>query len=267
MKVDVLRFQYRRPPDGSVIAQQAMIAESRRAGHEVDLLITGNALVHASRNKAIAQARKDADFLLFCDDDMVPQPDALMRLMAHSLPAVSGLFTTRVEPVRYTFKLWDPAAEQFVPPPDLEHLPDGLLEGKWGLGAAFLLLSRAALDRVLEFWLSAEDWALDNRRLFDRLHVRSELREREKLRVSEARRLNFQTDGYLRLFDFPVQPNERQLGEDLAFSRLMIRAGVGIAIDTDVVVGHMGDYAFGPFDIGYGEGHDYSGRNQQRERR
>lgn len=225
----------------------AMVDYSRKQGIDVALRIYGNALVHRARNKAISERRPDADYVLMVDDDMTPEPEALCWLIEHQLPVVSGLCTTRQEPVEYAVKILNEESDQFCPIGEFRM--NKVVKGKFAPGTAFVLIHRSVLEEVIEFWLSAKDWIEENRRLHDRMCVRAENREKERARIEEIRRFQNAQDGYFRLFDFPIIETQLQLGEDIAFFRKVLRCGFETAIDTGCWLGHIGDYAFGPWDI------------------
>lgn len=206
----------------------------------------GNALIETARNQALGALRPEADYALFVDDDMLMEPDALTRLLAHGVPVVSAYCTTR-PPVDLPFKVYDPQIEQFHPLAELK--PNTLVRGQFGVGAAFLLVRREVIERLREFYLTAADWLYFERRTLDRLHVRTELREKERARREEIRRAAFAKDGYLRVFDRNLTPDERKFGEDIDFSRKLAALGIETAIDTGTMVGHVGDYPYGPWDL------------------
>jgi hypothetical protein len=45
-----------------------------------------------------AALENDCTHILFMDDDMVPKPDALLRLLAHDVDSISGLYLSRAYP-------------------------------------------------------------------------------------------------------------------------------------------------------------------------
>jgi hypothetical protein len=218
------------------------------AGHATRLLMYGNALIHRSRNNALAASvRPDADYVLMVDDDMLPEPDALLKLLAHGVPVASAACTTKVPPVALAAKVYDSIADQFVPLDALR--PDALCHGPFAVGAAFLLIDRKTIDALIEYHLSAQDWLDENRRLLDRLHVRTEGRERERARKEEIRRAHWERERLVRIFDFPINESELQLGEDIALGRRLLNLKIPVAIDSSVAVGHLGEYAFGPWNL------------------
>lgn len=224
-----------------------MLEYSKAAGIDLGPKFYGNALVHRSRNAALATVRPDADYALFVDDDMLPERDALIRLVERAQPVVSALSTTRVPPVRIAAKLYHEPSDQFVPLDSIR--PDALVTGKFSIGAAFLLINRGTIDRLIEYYLSARDWVDENRRLLDRLHVRAENREKERARKEQIRRANWERERYLQVFDFPTGENELQLGEDVALSRRLLALGVPVAIDTALHVAHLGEHPYGVWDL------------------
>jgi hypothetical protein len=59
--------------------------------------------VHVARNLIVTETLRDypaASHLLFLDDDVIPEPDALERLLAHDVPVVSGMYCERAAPHR-----------------------------------------------------------------------------------------------------------------------------------------------------------------------
>lgn len=239
-------FTYRGAPADCPWAVMAMCKHSANQGVEVRVQRYGNALIDAARNRSLVEVRPDADSVLFVDDDMLMAPDALLRLMAHEQPVVSAYCTTR-PPVDLPFKVYDPKSDQFVP---LYALKEGkLVQGQFAVGAAFLLVRRSTLGALVEHYLTAQDWLFFERRTLDRLHVRADLREKERARKEEIRRATFQADGYVRVFDRNLDANERRFGEDIDFSRKLVALQIPVAIDTGTVVAHISEYPYGPWDL------------------
>lgn len=234
------------------MAVMGMVNHSRSKGIDVEYHMYGNALLHSARNKALASIRADADYALLVDDDMLPESTALVQMLEYQadngiMPVVSGLCTTRLKPVVIAAKVWNPQSEQFVP---LDWVRENkVITGQFAVGAAFLLMTRAAVDRMVEYYLSARDWLDSERRLMDRLHVRAENREKERARKEEIRRARYASERLLRVFDFPVNDAEQQLGEDIAFSLKLIRLGIPTAIDARFAIGHVGEYPYGVWDL------------------
>ena len=77
---------------------------------ESDLVVFQGALVDRARNQLIERMLDhpiDPTHLFFLDADIVPPSDALLRLLAHDLPIVSGLYRKRLpphEPMAFTYR-------------------------------------------------------------------------------------------------------------------------------------------------------------------
>jgi len=221
---------------------------SRKQGVDMVMPMYGNALIHRSRNNALANIRPDADWVLFVDDDMVPEREALMRLLAHQQPVVSAFCTTRTAPARPAAKVYYEREDRFIPirekPPE-----NALINGQLAPGAAFLLMNRETVEALKEYYLSANDWLEESRPTLDRMHVRSEQRETERARKEEARRGFYQREKVLRIFYYGMGDNEIELGEDICLARNLMRLKIPVALDTSTVVGHIGEHPYGPWDI------------------
>lgn len=229
------------------MALNRMCEHSRKAGITVEVRPYGNALIHRARNNALASIRPDSTHALFVDDDMLPRENALCNLLACDEPVVSALCTTRVDPVEIAAKVYAADSDQFHP---LETVNLGkVVSGPFAVGAAFLLFQRATADKLIEYYLSAQDWIAENRRTLDRLKVRSENRESERKRMEEVRRASFERERYCRVFDYPVIENQMQLGEDVSYSRKLLQLGIPVAIDGRTIVGHLGVKPYTVHDI------------------
>jgi len=251
VKVEVAVFTYRGWASTSRRAINQMAFYAHKAGVGiVGPVEYGNALIHRARNEVLAHIPPDVSHVLMVDDDMVPEAAALTRLLDHDLPVVSALCTTRLEPPVLAVKAYHEESGQFVP---MAAMKPKLHTGKFGVGAAFLLLRRDAIDAMIEDYLSAADWLEDHRRLMDRLHVRNELRRKEQQRRAGVRRARMASEKWLRVFDFPVGDDDLQYGEDIGMSRRLIRLGIPIAIDATVEVGHLGEKMFTPDDVAFGK--------------
>jgi hypothetical protein len=247
--VDLALFSYRAAPTSAFVALHAMMAHSMKQGTDIRLTIYGNALIHVGRNKALAKMRPEATHILFVDDDMIPEPNALERLLRAGQPVISALCTTRKPDPTVTLaaKIYDEESHQFYPLEDPEQPP--LIIGKLATGTAFLLIDRATVETLIEHYLSARDWELDREREHSRMHVRREHREKERAHKETLRRATWEKEHYIRVFDFPVIENENQLGEDICLARRLLQLNIPVAIDTRVAVGHLGEYPYGPWDI------------------
>lgn len=88
-----------------------------------------------------------ATHLLFWDDDVIPPPDGLYRLLAHDVDIVSGFYTTRHAPVTpVAFRLTEGGSYQSI-----EEFHDGLQEVD-GIGAGFVLIKRRVFEQMEPPW-------------------------------------------------------------------------------------------------------------------
>lgn len=249
MIVDVAVLTYRGVNAQAYACINDMLNYTKAQGHDVYTPgLVGSAIIHWSRNKMINGLRADADYVLLVDDDMAPRRDALVKLMAHDLPAVSAFCTTREEfPVRIAAQRYDRENDVFW---QLERIrPGALLKGDFMVGTAFLLLKKEVIDRAIEWYLDAQDWLADNRKAFDRMHVRAEQREKERAYKSALRRAHYKKDGHHRAFDFAIIENQWQIGEDATFCRNLLRMGVSVALDSATTVAHIGWFPYSPANL------------------
>ncbi len=239
--------RYRGQPPSAALAIEQMVAATVACGYDVRVPpVFGSANAARARNISLTRVRPDADYVLFCDDDMAPGQDALVRLVAHGLPVVSGICTTREIPPRVACSVFDIEGDRFARMARIKM--NRLVQPKQGeplaAGAAFLLVQKPVLDRVIEYHLSAHDWLELNRRTLDRLSVRAERRENERKRIEEKRRALWESERLLKVFQFSIEGNETERGEDYHFCRLLIALGVPLAIDTGCIVPHVGEFAY-----------------------
>lgn len=254
-KVDIALFTYRYASVLPILGIYDMHLRARRDGIDSRLVPYGSALIDHARALAVAEMRADADAILFVDDDMVPpiERSVVKKLMDLNVDVVAPLFTTRAEPVTLTVKKYDRETDSLRAVSELSEAADNkILTGDLAVGMAFTLIRREALQKVVEYHISARDWLDDNRPMFDRLRVRAENRETERKRVEEKRRADWRRNRSNNLFDRAYTAAGEKLGEDIAFCRRLLRAGVHISLDCrlEMAVGHAGQHAFGVWDIG-----------------
>lgn len=261
-KVDIAIFTYRTAKTAVLFALHEMHMEARRDGIDTRLMMYGSSLIDLSRSRAIASMRQDAEAILFVDDDMIPPPGqhVVRELLAHGKDITAPLYTTREEPVRLVVRKYDLATDTLRAVDELSSAAEGkAIEGPLAVGLAFTLIRRRAIDAILDYHLSARDWLEENRRLFDRLHVRNERREEERRRVERLRRAAWEKDRTNGLFDRVKLDDGTYLGEDISFCRRALQCGMTVTLDCrlNLAVGHSGDYAFGVWDFNTVNNHRY----------
>jgi hypothetical protein len=97
---------------------------------------------------------READALLFIDDDMTFEEDALLRLLAHDKPAVSALYFQRARPTGPV--MYNKAGAQWTP--ILKYPNDTLIPvGGFGLGLA--LIKTDVFRQIPEPWFCQDQGA------------------------------------------------------------------------------------------------------------
>lgn len=92
----------------------------------------------------------DATHLLFWDDDILPPPDGLMRLLEDNAPIVSGFYVSRQPPAQpVVYQRLPPLRKHLYQPVAPQH--PGLFYAD-GVGAGFLLIRREVFERIPRPW-------------------------------------------------------------------------------------------------------------------
>lgn len=242
MKVAVALLNYRPLPPSLWPRFLAAVQYARTKGIDAQLFPFGNALLHVARNAALVKS-PDADYVVMIDDDMMLEEDHIYRLVSQDKPVISGLCTTRKHPVKLAVSIWNEERQCFSQVDELR----GRSTGQFAPGAAFIAIRRDAIDTLVDRHVKALDWLEDNRRMFDRLHVRAEYREAERQRVSAMREALWAHSRQVRIFEFPVV-REEGLGEDIGFGYRLMQARIPVTIDPRITPGHMGEYPYSVWD-------------------
>lgn len=206
--------------------------------HGVDMFarpIIQSSVVHWTRNSLIAdliKAKQPFTHVLFIDDDIVPGPDYLVRMLKHNKDVVAGLCTRRQDPPIPNARLYNEADKRFE---ELWEWPDGLVE-VGAVGTGLMLISRNALQQSMEIYLQC---------LFEK-DVYGQSEERTKA-MQEDRTKQFDDDANGWWFRFLACENGAgELGEDIGFCWALRKyAGIKIYVDTTLQPEHMGDYGYG----------------------
>lgn len=169
-------------------------------------------VIHWARNDLLRRRRKDADFVLFCDDDIVVEKDTLERLLSHKKDIVAGLCTKRADPPEPVFRQWLDEIQNYG---IIMEWPEGKLVEVDATGTGLLLVSRKVIEDV-----AREFYPFSNN-----------------------------GDGFW--FEFMKGPHGAEWGEDVSFCWKARRLGFRIFVDTSVVPGHIGDYPYGVGDFLY----------------
>lgn len=181
----------------------------------------GSGLVHAVRNDLVHAAliRPRVTHVLFVDDDVVWEPDHVLRLAAwgQKHPFVCGVYPTKTEEDNF--------------PVDLVRFPDGRL-----------VMSEEGLLRAS---VVPGGFMLLRRDLFDRMTP--------EVAVSVPARGDLKGQSVRGYFDF-MQCGEAALGEDVSFCKRWTDVGGEIWIDTGINLKHFGTKAYDASFVEYVKG-------------
>ena len=179
-----------------------------RVDFPIDLLVVQGNILTLQRNTLLSRMR--GDWILFIDDDMVWQPDAVKRLVqslrdleeaGHEVDVLGGLCFRRVEPFQPTLYVREAASGAY------NFLEDW--EGRYvevdATGMAFCLITKRCLERIA----GTPQPPFEERLKMDR--------HPDFFRWTGA------------------------LGEDLRFCQDVRAAGGRIVVDTEIHVEHIGE--------------------------
>jgi len=179
-----------------------------------EFIITGN-LLTMQRNQCVN--RMEGDWILFIDDDMTWQPDAIRQIVETQkrtgADIVGGLCFQRTAPYQPTLYYSNKEGTGYTYE---EKWNDGEILHVDATGLAFCLITRDALTKIVR-----------NETGDETVMFPSSIDERKNLRPWNF----FQWDG--------------QWGEDFAFCRAAKAAGCSIVVDTAIEIGHIGDLIVG----------------------
>lgn len=115
--------------------------------------LTGMPFDHARNTGCQKVLELDFQWLFFLDDDTIPPPDAIYRLLAHKKPIVSGLYYRRSPPLYPVMLRETPAGKQWI----TEYKNPDLIEVDY-VGSGCLLIHRDVLRKVPQPWF---EWKVD----------------------------------------------------------------------------------------------------------
>jgi hypothetical protein len=165
-------------------------------------------ILHWSRNAMIQACRPQAEYVLLCDDDMVPSADHLDKLLAHRVDIVAGICTKRIDPPVPNARRWIDQIQNYGEIIDWDKSTK-MLEVD-AIGTGFMLLSRKAIKDIAEAY-HPED---------------------------------FKNSGNGWWFEYIRTPKGGEWGEDISFCWKAKRIGLKVYCDLTVNPGHVGDYIY-----------------------
>ena len=198
----------------------------------------GSSVVHWSRNGLIQEHLKSGKpwtHVLFIDDDIVVEPDALERLLSHKKDIVAGLCTRRQDPPVPNARLYDEQTGKYH---QIWEWPENELIGdhrRLAVGTGLMLISQHALEQVAQahfecLW-EQQKWGLSGEALKEEQAARLDAFDKDK------------TCYWFRFLEAAKQPIE--MGEDISFCYVATRlCDIPVYVDTSVQPGHLGPYPF-----------------------
>ena len=181
--------------------------------HSIHVVPQVNAcVIHWARNHLLMNRRKDADYVLFCDDDIVVEKDTLERLLSHKKDIVAGLCTKRIDPPEPVFRQWMDEIQNYGV---ILQWQEGKLVEVDACGTGLILISRKVIEEVAQAY-HPQEYADHG-------------------------------DGFW--FEFLRGPHNQEWGEDVSFCWKARRLGYQMFVDTSVTPGHVGEYPYGVADF------------------
>ena len=157
----------------------------------------------SARNTIVKEFLKtDCTHLLFIDDDMIFEEEAIVKLLSMDVDVATGIAYQRGEPYAPCIFLFNPDDKCFYP---AEVISDKEKRGQVqvdAVGGYFLLIKRRVLEKVEKPWFVYGDTSLG--------------------------------------FNDSEDPDNRGIGEDVYFSAKSRLAGFEIWCDTDLDITHIG---------------------------
>lgn len=235
--------------------------ECKKGKHHVRMMppVYGSSVVHWARNQAIAQAmygqpegdgRPATEYFLLMDDDMVPEPDYLLRLLSYKMDIVCGICTIRRDPPRPNIRYWNPEQARFYDPVKWDWNSQKVMEID-GAGAAFMLVKRAVFEKMAEAYRNCYFERIEFERMSAlteestrKLADKSTLRHTVHNEATEKGNWSARDGWWFQFFDNVVDKQVGEIGEDLTFCYKAKQLGYRIYADPQVLPGHLGLYAY-----------------------
>lgn len=193
-------------------------------------------VVHWSRNRLITEqllSGKPWTHILFIDDDIVVEPDHLVKMLSHKKDIVAGLCTRRQDPPIPNMLYLSETTKKYE---RIWEWPENALIGenkKIAIGTGLMLISKHALEQVAQAYFDClweqDVWGLQGERLERIKKLRLQAFDEEKICY------------WFRFLGAGVE-----MGEDISFCHIATRyCDIPVYVDTSVQPGHLGNYDFG----------------------
>lgn len=171
-------------------------------------------VIHWARNDLLSRRRLDADYVLFCDDDIVIPHDTIERLLSHKKDVIAGLCTRRVDPPEPVLRAWVEQAQDYGV---IVQWPLNKLVEVDAVGTGLLMLSRQVIEDVAQHYYPRK----------------------------------YKETGNGWWFEFLRAPFGAEWGEDMSFCFKAARIGYRLFVDTSITPEHIGSYGFSIEDFLY----------------
>lgn len=201
-------------------------------------------VVHWARNLLIAELVKSGrrfTHVLFCDDDIVMPPDAVVKMLSHNVDIVGALCTTRTDPPvpNIHSDLGNGVIEKMLDWPGADG-PGGLIE-VGSVGTGLMLISEVALRRLTEFYINGE---LEKALWCKYFGVPDDHPKWEQLAKDRMKSFDESGNGWWFQFFPQTQLLTSEHGEDVGFCVKARMAGLKVHCDTSIQPEHIGEYGF-----------------------
>ena len=227
-------------------AIEVMLHHTRQSGVLVhNVVVYGHSLVQWVRNEMVAQLYQANSgrwtHVLFIDDDIEPEADSLVKLLSHGKDIVGALCTVRTDPPIITLRDFDESTGDFKT--RMHWKKDELLQVD-GLGTGMMLISRDALDKITEFYLSCGY----EKMLFGDTEQVTALSAKRRAEFTDKRDERWWLNGCW-FQCLPAMNGRGEYGEDIGFCLKAKHCGIPVYCDTSVQPKHHGDYGYGVRDF------------------
>jgi hypothetical protein len=232
-------------------ATHKMVAYSKQFCDVIQSPVLGSCVVHWARNQLIAEIMKGGQpftHILYIDDDIVPEPDYLVRMLRHDKDVVGALCTRRTDPPVPNVRDFDEETQNFVQWRDPEQMIERALAGELSpeecllpkaVGTGMMLISRKALDRIADYWVNCE---------YERDIVGASPEWVEKHSAVRSDYYKQHKDAFW--FQFLNHPKGAgEYGEDISFCWKARQCGLGVFTDISLQPEHMGEYGYTALDF------------------
>lgn len=198
----------------------------------------GNSVVHWARNNLIIDHLKSGKpwtHVLFIDDDIIVQPNTLIKLLSHRKDIVAGLCTHRQDPPMPNIRLYDEESGKYS---QIFDWPQNELIGdhkRLAVGTGLMLISKHALEQVAQAYFDC----LWEQNIYGLTGEKLETLQKMRLDAFDKDKVCF----WFRFLQATKDPVE--MGEDVSFCHIATRyCDIPVYVDTSITPGHIGLYDF-----------------------